>query len=96
MLWLCFSLGFSIHTRDSIIVKASIFNPFYDHYLRFDKYENKQLYWIEEELSAEWEKTSAKSYRQESEYQADVSASSVLESSLTPLEFGPAAGPGGG
>ena len=66
--------------------------------LRWDKYENKQLYWIEEELEAEWERTTSKSRRQESEYQTSVSAASAFESSLAPMNFmpdGAGAGPEG-
>jgi hypothetical protein len=57
------------------------------HSFRWDKYESKQLYWIEEELEAEWEKTTAKSRRSEAEYQSLTSASSAFESSLAPLGF---------
>ena len=62
---------------------------------RFDKYENKQLYWVEEELEAEWEKLSSKSIRQETEYQTDVNAMDAMGSSLSGLEFAPDAGPAG-
>lgn len=56
---------------------------------RWDKYENKQLYWIEEDLSAEWEKTTSKSRRAETEYQSSVGVSDAFESSLAPVSFSP-------
>ena len=62
---------------------------------RYDRYENKQLYWVEEETEAEWEKTTAKSIRQESEYQTETNAMSAMEASLAPIEFGPGTGPEG-
>lgn len=62
---------------------------------RFDRHENKQLYWVEEETEAEWEKTTAKSTRQESEYQTETTAMSAMEASLAPIDFGPSAGPEG-
>lgn len=62
---------------------------------RFDKYENKQLYWVEEELEAEWEKLSSKSIRQETEYQTDMNMTDAMGASLTGLEFAPDAGPAG-
>ena len=63
---------------------------------RYDRYENKQLYWIEEETEAEWEKTRSKATISESQYEANVSAASVMGESLETLEFGPSGGPDGG
>lgn len=50
---------------------------------------------MEEETEAEWEKTTAKSTRQESEYQTETTAMSAMEASLAPIDFGPGAGPEG-
>ena len=68
-----------------------LYNAYCTH--RFDKYENKQLYWVEEELKAEWEKLSSESIRQETEYQTDTNAMDAMGASLTGLEFAPDAGP---
>ena len=57
--------------------------------LRWDRYENKQLNWIEEELEAEWAKTTARSRRSETEYQTSVGASAAFESSLAGLSMAP-------
>ena len=57
--------------------------------LRWDRYENEQLYWIEEELEAEWAKTTARSRRSETEYQTSVGASAAFESSLAGLSMAP-------
>ena len=64
-------------------------NRFNSPLLRWDRYENKQLYWIEEELEAEWERTTARSRRSEAEYQTTVSASAAFESSLAGLSMAP-------
>lgn len=56
---------------------------------RWDKYESKQLYWVEEELEAEWEKTTSKMRRAETEYQASVGVGAAFENSLAPVDFTP-------
>ena len=63
---------------------------------RHDKYEGKPLYWIEEEVEVEYEKTSSKSHSEQAEYTVASTAEDVLLSSLdgVSLEMGSVAGGG--
>lgn len=60
--------------------------------IRWDKYENKQLFWVEEDLKAEWEKSTTKSRRSEAEYQVHANAAESLASILDGVEMGPTEG----
>lgn len=46
--------------------------------LRYDKYENKTLYWYEEDLEFEWEKTATRASREEAEFERDVSGMDMM------------------
>ena len=59
--------------------------------LRWDKYENKQLFWVEREVECEWKRTVAKTRRVESEFESNVNAASAIEPASAPLTFGPPA-----
>ena len=41
---------------------------------RWDKYESKTLYWVEEEISAEWEQLRSRSHRQTYHYNVETPA----------------------
>lgn len=56
---------------------------------RWDRYESKQLYWVETDLKAEWEKTTSKSRRSEAEYETQVASAELFASSLDGVAFGP-------
>lgn len=56
---------------------------------RWDRYESKQLFWVEEDMKAEWEKTTSKSRRSEAEYQTNVASAQIFGSSLEGITFGP-------
>ena len=65
------------------------FQPPTSDLVRWDRYENKQLYWVEEDMKAEWGKKTSKARHSQAEYESKVSASSVLGDSMDGLEFGP-------
>lgn len=57
--------------------------------LRYDKYENKTLYWHEQEMEAEFEKRYSRTTRQTTGYTTETDASTAFQDHLAPLEFGP-------
>ena len=54
--------------------------------LRWDKYESKQLYWYEEDMEFEWEKSRAKSTREETTFNTEVSGAEALLDARDPMQ----------
>ena len=65
----------------------------YSAAFRFDRYENKTLYWVEQDVMAEYQKTTSKARRSEAEYQTDANASETFTDFLDGLTLGPVEGP---
>lgn len=48
------------------------------HQLRFDRYEGKPIYWIEEEMQAEYERSRTKSTTETVEYEMETGVEGAL------------------
>ena len=53
---------------------------------RYDKYESKMTYWVEEELEAEWEKTTSRTRRETGEFTVETTASEAMLQAAAPLQ----------
>ena len=54
---------------------------------RYDKYESKQVYWVESELEAEWEKTTSRPRRETAEFEVETDAQNALLQAVNPLSL---------
>lgn len=53
--------------------------------VRNDKYEGKPIYWIEEEIELEWNKTSSRSHAESGEYQVSGNIADAMADSMEAL-----------
>ena len=54
-------------------------------FVRNDKYEGKPIYWIEEEIELEWQKTSSRSHAESAEYQVSGNIADSMADSMEGL-----------
>ena len=54
---------------------------------RWDKYETKTAYWVENEMEAEWEKTTSRTRRETGELTVETTAADAMLQAATPLQL---------
>lgn len=62
---------------------GALCQPFYKP--RWDKYESKTMYWVEEDVEAEWESSKSKTYRERTQYETQTGAADALADQDVPL-----------
>lgn len=55
--------------------------------IRTDKYDGKPIYWVEEEVEVEWQKTTSRTQAKSSEYQVAASLGDAMADANEPLHL---------
>ena len=72
-------------TKKTSTPLETICNTFRGGQIRTDKYDGKPIYWVEEEVEVEWQKTTSRTQAESSEYQVAASLSDAMADANEPL-----------